>query len=143
MQRIIALTISCLCLGAGIAVGQENTPPAQERFVGTWINADDHLRDLKRLEITKTDGTWQIEPWTGHTGSENSAGKAKLSLLGEHYSAKELPYGLATLQQGKEAVLYMILRLEKDELVAEFYKILSDDQKKGPNVRKVVRFKKA
>jgi hypothetical protein len=145
MTRAVLFALGCCLLGTDPATGQDKPAPlAQDRFLGEWVNADKDTRGLKRLEITRKDDAWQIETWPSlGGGGEGALGKVKLSLLGEGARAKELPYGFATVGESKLGVHHLTLKIEKDELVVEAFRIFSDDGARGrSNYRKVERFKK-
>src|SRR5262249_7529205 len=128
-------------LGLCSSARQEPAPsPPQERLLGGWVNVDKDTGGLKRLAVTKGDGTWSIEAWGAGGGGEIPWGKTSLALLGGNAGARELPYGFATWD-ARFKVTHLTLRLEKDELVVETFSIFTDKSGRS-NYRSVERFKK-
>jgi hypothetical protein len=141
MRLVFASTVGCLLVGTLVASSQDKaTPLPQAGYPGEWINVNKKGALFTRLIVSHKDDAWWIEAWLNpDSGKEASFGKVRLSLLGDNFGAKALPYGFATWDD-KESTTHMTLRLDKGELVAEVFSIVK--AKGGSNVRAQEKFKK-
>ena len=139
MKLVFASSVGCLLVCALVASSQEKaTPLPQAGYSGEWI-VNEKNAPFARIIVSHKDDDWWIEAWFNPDSGKGSLGKVRLSLLGDNFGAKALPYGFATWD-GKESTTHMTLRLDKGELVAEIFDIVK--AKDGSNVRFKETFKK-
>jgi hypothetical protein len=140
--RAVAVALILTALGPTAGQDKQKGLP-QEKFLGQWVNANPKTEGLKRLAITKQDGTWSIAAW-GAAGEEGTAEipwkKVTLDLLGSSVADTSRPYGFATWKFDF-ATVHVALRFEKGQLVAEEYTIFTDKSGRS-NFRVVEKFKK-
>jgi hypothetical protein len=141
MRKVFASSVGCLLVCTLAASSQDKAKPLpQAGYPGKWVNVNEKGALFARCIVSHKDDAWWIEAWRNpDSGEEASFGKVRLSLLGDDFGAKALPYGFATWE-GKESTTHMTLRLDKGELVAEVFSIVK--AKGGSNVRFREKFKK-
>ena len=141
MRLVFASTVGCLLVATLVASSQDKaTQLPQAGYPGEWINVNEKGALFARFILSHKDDAWWIEAWRNpDSGDKASFGKVRLSLLGNNFGAKALPYGFATWDD-KESTTHMTLRLDKGELVVEVFSIVK--AKGGSNVRFQEQFKK-
>jgi hypothetical protein len=138
-------TILCASL---IALDVPSNGPAQERdqphsnFAGAWERLREGDKGLPRIEITDRgrDG-WTIQAWGDCKPKDCDWGKVPLRLLGDSVRARGFHYGFATWDAGFKDN-YMIIRIEKELLIAEVYSIYKDRSGRS-DYRRVCKFKRS
>jgi hypothetical protein len=142
MRLVFASIVGWLLVCTVVASSQDKaTPLPQEGYPGEWINVTKKGAFFTRFIVSHKEDAWWIEAWFNADDGKEApfGGKVRLSLLGDNFGAKALPYGFATWD-GKESTTHMTLRLDKGELVAEMFDIVK--AKGGSNLRLQEKFKK-
>src|SRR5690242_6021090 len=97
MRLVFVSTVGCLLVSTLVASSQDKaTPLPQAGYPGEWINVKKGVLFTRFIVSHKDDGCW-IDAWfNADEGKEAPFGKVRLSLLGDYFGAKALPYGFAT-----------------------------------------------
>jgi hypothetical protein len=110
-------------------------------YSGVWVNVDGGTGGITKLSISdNAESGSTIQAWGACHPSDCDWGSVKLHRLGDTAAAQELPYGFARWDHGF-AEAYLVIRMEKSELVAESYDIFKDDSGRT-NYRSVDRFRR-
>src|SRR5262245_256884 len=118
MTRVLALSVIAWVPNPSLLV-------AGDDFAGKWVNSDDKTGGLAGLEISKKDKVWTIQAWGAGGGGEIDQGKVTLHLLGDTAGDAKMKYGIASWDH-KFKETYLTLRLEKGELVVEYFNVFKD-----------------
>ena len=139
MRLVFTSTVCCLLLGTLGASSQDKAKPLpQAGYPGEWVNVAKKGAYFSRIIVSHKDEAWWIEALIDPE-NEASWGKVRLSLLGDGFGDKALPYGFATWDH-KTHTTHLTLRLDKGELVIEMFDIVK--AKDGSNIRLQQKFKK-
>ncbi|MEZ6117571.1 MAG: hypothetical protein R3C28_13495 [Pirellulaceae bacterium] len=101
-------------------------PVPSDKFVGTWENINSLTGGITKIQITKTNGEYEIAAWGACVPNDCVWGKVDLETLGTSVTDKTHEFAIGNWDAGfKDATI--TLEVDGNDLIANLYNVFKDE----------------